>query len=142
MPAIIAYAVLVVSSFLLHFMWERVHIALYTGYESLEGIVPVYLYATLGDVGYTLFAALVIAILKRDVGWMKTVRGVDYAALAGIGLAIAIFVEKKAQLLGRWEYTETMPLIYGFGLSPMVQMTVLLPLSVFISVVVVQHLNR
>lgn len=142
MPAIIAYAVLLVSSFLLHFMWERVHIALYTGYESLEGIVPVYLYATLGDVGYTLLAVLVIALLKRDVGWMKTVRGVDYAALAGIGLAIAIFVEKKAQVLGRWEYTETMPLIYGFGLSPLVQMTVLLPLSVFISVVVVRHLNR
>jgi len=142
MPAIIAYAVLLVSSFLLHFMWERVHIALYTGYESLEGIVPVYLYATLGDVGYTLVAVLVVALLKRDVGWMKTVRGVDYAALAGIGLAIAIFVEKKAQVLGRWEYTETMPLIYGFGLSPLVQMTVLLPLSVFISVVVVRHLNR
>lgn len=136
MRPIIAYAVLVACSFLLHLAWERVHIVLYTGYGALEGALPVYLFATIGDVGYTLLAVLIVALVKRDLGWIQKVALRDYALLASLGLMIAVFVEKKAQVLGRWEYTDAMPLLYGFGLSPLAQMTVLLPLSVYISTVV------
>jgi hypothetical protein len=142
MPAIIAYAALAGVSFLLHFVWEKLHIGLYTGYEALEGALPVFLYATLGDVGYTLLAVLVVAALRSETDWMRNARRREYALLAGVGLAIALFVETKAHLLGRWEYTDAMPTLWGFGLSPLVQMTVLLPLSVYISVVVMRHFRR
>jgi hypothetical protein len=120
-------------SFFLHLTWERLHIVLYKGYEALEGVLPVYLHAALGDVMYTLLA----------IGFMTLLCGTrifhaplsrDYALLAFLGLCIAIFVEVKADMFGRWEYTDAMPLIYGLGLSPLLQMTVLLPLSVYIVV--------
>ena len=126
-------AILSAVAFILHLIWERLHIQLYTGYEALEGILPVYMLATFGDVMYTLLAVLVYTLLKRDSRWFLNARAVDFACLALIGLGIAIFVEYKAMLLMRWEYLPGMPLIFGYGLSPLVQMTVLLPTSVYIT---------
>lgn len=142
MRPIIAYAVLAAISFLLHLGWERLHIVLYTGYEALEGVLPVYVFATLGDVMYTLCAVALIAFMKRNVLWMNHAGPFDYVGLAAAGLFIAIFVETKAQMLGRWEYTGAMPTVYGLGLSPLVQMTVVLPLSVYLSVVVTRIISR
>lgn len=142
MRTIMAYAALAVISFLLHLIWERLHIVLYTGYEALEGILPVYVFATFGDVLYSLFAVLAIAAIRRNLLWMNGAFLIDYAILTSLGLAIAIFVETKAQWLGRWEYTEAMPTIHGLGLSPLLQMTVLLPLSVYLSVVVARIISR
>jgi len=114
------------------------HISLYRGYEALEGFLPVYVYATLGDVFYT-FVGVLIATIFCGARLFRAPRLREYALLALIGLLIALFVEVKAQFLGRWQYSDAMPLIYGLGLSPLLQMTVLLPLSVFISTAIARH---
>lgn len=119
---------------LLNLSWERVHIVLYRNYERMKGRMPVFVFATLGDVLYTFFALALIALFKRDAVWFLNPTILDYAGLAILGFCIAIFVEYKAMALKRWEYTENMPCVFGIGLSPLVQMTVLLPLSVFINV--------
>lgn len=142
MPSIIAYVVLGAISFLLHIVWERLHVVLYTGYEAMEGKLPVYLFATIGDVFYTLLAILTIAYVRRSFRWFCEIRPRDFATLAAVGLAVAIFVEGKAHVYGRWEYTDAMPMVWIFGLSPLVQMTVLLPLSVYITTVVLRVMNR
>jgi len=142
MRSLKVYAVLATISFLLHVVWERLHIVFYTGYEALEGVLPVFLLATLGDVVYTLLAVSAFALVKRDILWVRRAGMGDYAALALLGFFIAVFVEYKAMLLGRWAYTDAMPLVYGFGLSPLLQMTVLLPLTVYIATVVLRWLNR
>lgn len=142
MRSIIAYAVLGTISFLLHIVWERLHIVLYTGFEAIEGVLPVYLFATIGDVFYTLLAILTIAVVRRSTRWFCDMRPRDYVTLAAVGLAIAIFVEGKAFVYGRWEYTDAMPMVWIFGLSPLLQMTVLLPLSVYITTVVLRVMNR
>lgn len=142
MRIIISYAVLAGISFLLHILWERLHIVLYTGYESLEGMLPVYLFATIGDVFYTLLVVFLIAVVRRDRAWMEKIRTKDYATLAVIGCTVAVYVEAKARIYERWAYTDAMPVIWGFGLSPLIQMTVLLPLSVYITTVVVRRFSR
>lgn len=142
MRPIIAYAVLAPVSFLLHLLWERAHIVLYTNYEALEGVLPVYVFAAFGDVFYTFLAIFTIALVRRDIAWIYAVRAREHAMLAVVGLAIAVFVEAKARVYARWEYTDMMPTLWGFGLSPLIQMTVLLPLSVFITMVVVRFFNR
>jgi hypothetical protein len=96
-------------------------------------MVPVFLYATLGDCMYTLLAVAGVALYRRDFVWFRAASARDYLLLAGVGLGIALFVETKAMMLQRWEYTDAMPLVYGFGLSPLVQMAILLPLSVFVA---------
>ena len=37
---------------------------------------------------------------------------------------IAVFIEKRAMIEGRWIYTEAMPLLFGLGLSPLMQLPV------------------
>ncbi len=127
-----AFAVAAVA-FVFNFAWEWLHIPLYVNYVDMGGRLPLALYATLGDVFYTLLAVTGIALYKRDAGWMRRARGADYAALAALGLSIAVLVEYKAMLLHLWEYAPAMPTLFGFGISPLVQMAVLLPLSVYLT---------
>ena len=136
MHIVLDYAILVASSFFLHLAWERVHIRLYTGYEKMEGLLPVYLFATMGDVAYTLCAVFFVAIVRHDVTWfVRDVSTGEYLLLALIGFCIALFVEYKAIYFNKWEYLPEMPIMPFFrvGLSPIAQMTVLLPFSVFIT---------
>ena len=126
-------ALLALVSFVLHFAWESEHLTLYTGYEGISGPFPVTLYAALGDVVYTLGAYLVIALLLRSPDWPLGASRRSYALLVVLGLSIALFVEWKAALLSRWEYAEAMPTLFGIGFSPLVQMALLLPLSVYLS---------
>ncbi len=139
----IPFIVLALAAFLLHLAWERVHVQLYTGYEKMEGLLPVYVFATIGDVAYTLCAVFFVAILARDLAWF--VRGVstgEYLLLALLGFCIALFVEYKAKYYKKWEYLPEMPIIpfLRVGLSPIAQMTVLLPFSVFITTIILIHL--
>lgn len=135
------FLVLAVISFGSHYVWESLHIPLYTGYAGLGGDMPVVLYATVGDVFYTLLVVGAFCVYKRQARWLRNPAHGDYIALAIAGLAIALFVEEKAALLGRWEYTAAMPTLWGFGLSPLLQMTILLPLSVYASAFILRRLR-
>ncbi len=136
-----AYALLALISFLLHFVWERLHITLYTGYEAMEGVLPVYLFATLGDVAYTLGAVVLVSFFTGSLVWFVRARVWGFLGLAIVGFCIALFVEYKAMALGRWEYTDAMPMLWSLPVSPLVQMTLLLPLSVFLTAVVERRLR-
>ena len=119
-------------AFVLNFVWETLHIPLYTNYGDI-GVLPLALYAAFGDVLYTLIVIAGVALYKHDACWMRRAQCRDYTALALLGLCVAVFVEYKAMLLHLWEYAPAMPTLFGFGLSPLLQMAVLLPLSAYIS---------
>lgn len=108
---------------------------LYTGYEDLSPYFPITIWATLGDVLYTLLIALFFVVIKSDSGWIAKATKKDYGALAAVGFLLALFVEYKAQFFGLWQYGEAMPIIpfLGVGLTPIVQMALLLPVSVFLA---------
>jgi len=131
MKSITTFAVLAGVAFVLHFVWEMVHIPLYTGYEALGSGMSLTLLATLGDILYTLAAVLLVALFKQRLLWAHQPKPSDYVGLGVLGFCIALFVEYKALALHRWAYTAAMPLFAGVGLSPLLQMTLLLPLSVF-----------
>jgi hypothetical protein len=136
MQVLVAYAVIAAIAFLFHLAWERVHIRLYTNYDAMKGILPVHVLATIGDVAYTLCAVFFVAILKRDVVWfLSPVSTADIFLLAGLGFCLALFVEYKALYFKKWEYLPSMPIIpyLHVGLSPIAQMTVLLPVTVCIA---------
>ena len=130
------FTFLALVTLLLHGIWEHAHIALYTGYEALEGILPVWVFATIGDFVYTLLAVVLVGAILQDMQWFeKDFSKIRYFSLAAIGFLIALMVEYKGLYLGRWEYLLSMPLIplLQVGLSPILQMTILLPISVFIT---------
>lgn len=136
----VSVLILFLVSFLLHLVWERVHIRLYTGYEAMQGRLPVFVFATLGDVLYTFIAIALVSLFKGPFSWFLAAGPSDYVGLALLGFFIAVFVEYKAMALGRWKYLPAMPRLFGLGLSPLLQMTVLLPLSVYSTVALLQWL--
>ena len=120
-------------SFLLHLGWESLHVQLYTGYENWTGGAPVVFLATIGDVLYTLGAFALVSGFKGSIEWIKEATKRDYLMLVTLGFLIALFVEYKGLALHRWQYLPDMPLIplLQVGLSPIIQMALLLPLTVF-----------
>ena len=126
---------LAIISFLLHLGWESSHLPLYGGYESLSPILPITIWAAIGDVLYTIGAVLLVALLKGRLNWIREATYKDIASLAVLGFFIAVFVEYKGLFLNRWHYLEAMPVISGLGvgLSPILQMSLLLPVSVFLT---------
>jgi hypothetical protein len=131
-----------IIAFCLHLVWESLHVGLYTGYEHITNL-PITVYATLGDVLYTIFAYLIMAIIKHDIQWLKNMSINDILIIATLGLFIAIFVEYKALLLFRWQYSSAMPIIpiLNIGLSPVLQMTVLLPASLNIVKIIMKKMS-
>jgi len=115
-----------------HFIWESLHVGLYTGYSGLSGSLPITVWATIGDVTYVLASVLFLSLVKYEFQWMSAPQWADIAGLAILGAGIALYVEYKALALERWSYLPAMPIIPGLevGLSPVVQMTLLLPLAV------------
>jgi hypothetical protein len=98
--------------------------------------MPISVFATLGDVLYVCGAVVVLSLVyKTSLLRASPLARRTYAVLGVVGLVIALFVEYKALYFGRWEYNALMPVtpFLKVGLSPIVQMTVLLPLSVYVS---------
>ena len=65
-----SFLVITPVAFALHFVWETLHIPLYTNYGDIS-VLPLALYAALGDVFYTLLTVACVALYKRDAGWMR-----------------------------------------------------------------------
>lgn len=131
-------AVLSGVSFVFHALWEvaQLYAGLYVGYEALAAAhSPLWFYATVGDVFYTLLALGVLLVLRRGMGARGVFRIREYFYLACIGAVLAVFVEYKASLLHLWGYSTRMPLVpyLHMGVSPLLQMTLLVPLSLYIT---------
>lgn len=122
-------------AFVVHVIWENTQASLYEGYGSFAEHLPVCVGGTFGDVAITLFVYLIVALLKNDFNWIAALNKKDVIALAVIGLFIAVGIEWRALLFGRWAYTDAMPIIpyLQVGLTPILQMILLLPFSVYLT---------
>ena len=135
---------LALVSALLHMVWENSHVGLYTGYDALGGGLPITVFATIGDVLYTLAAFALASLFKHGIEWVRETRWHDFLALGCLGFFIALYVEYKALALARWSYLPEMPILPGFevGLSPVLQMVILLPLTVAIVGLIERRISR
>ena len=125
---------LVIVAGIAHWLWERAHVGLYTGYAHLTRL-PITVDAALGDVGYTIGTVLLVSFIKANIAWVLSPSSADLLALAVLGCIIALMVEYKALAFKHWAYRDTMPILpfLHVGLTPIVQMTVLLPATVWIA---------
>jgi len=124
-------AIITAAAFVLHLVWENAQAPLYAGYQSFSAHFPLCLMGAAGDVAVTLFVLAFMLLLKREIP--QTAR--DFIALAVIGFGIAVLIEQRALLSGAWGYAPAMPLlpILQVGLTPILQMTILLPLSFYLA---------
>lgn len=130
-------------SFGLHFVWEFSHVRLYTAFDHWSGGIPVYWLATIGDVLYTLGAFALVSAIKQTYDWVRDMTLSDYLMLVSLGFLIALFVEYKGLAFERWQYLPDMPIIpvLNVGLSPVLEMSLLLPLTVFLTALVLRRIK-
>lgn len=123
------------TAFMLHLIWENAQAPLFAGYVSFGQNLPICFLGTIGDVVFTLLVYLGIGLLKNDFGWIMRLNRKDIAVIAALGFLGAIAIEWRALLFGRWGYTDAMPIIpyVQVGLTPILQMTLLLPLSFYVT---------
>ncbi len=116
---------------ILNLIWEFSHFPLY---HNLTGIsnIPLLLIASIGDLFLISLVFLVISYKNKTTNWIKAPDYSDYFLIILLGSFISILIEVISINLGSWAYRETMPVIFGIGLSPLVQLSVTSILSLFI----------
>lgn len=122
-------------AFFLHIIWENAQAPLFVGYSSFGKHLPICFLGTIGDVVFTATMYLGVSLLKNDFAWIVRLNKKDILVLTAIGFFFALGIEWRALLFNRWSYTNAMPIIpyLRVGLAPILQMTLLLPLSFYLT---------
>ena len=109
---------------ILNLIWEFSHYSLYYDYSSIIGIPHLFL-AGFGDLFLIGFIFFIISAKRNSIKWVKKPVISDYGFLMVAGFLISIIIEIiNIKFLGRWAYKPQMPVIFGIGLSPMLQLTI------------------
>lgn len=127
----------VLTGFVLSEIWEMAQMSAYveTTGRSWTSTLGLCTKAAVGDVGIILGIYAAGALAAGNLVWGLRGRLNIYATVAVLGLAYAALVEHAALAVGRWSYTERMPVVsvLGAGLLPLLQMTLLPPTTFWIS---------
>ena len=115
----------------LNLIWELGQMKWYQGFSTFSDHI-VCVPAAFGDVLAVLSLYAVVAYVKHDWLWYKSIDRSSVTITVLLGGLLAIVMEERALMLGLWSYTSDMPLVPFFhvGLLPVLQM-MLLPLVSF-----------
>jgi hypothetical protein len=125
-------------AFLLNFPWEFLQVPFFAEMPSMEHwqAVRFCTQATLGDVLIALCAYWIVAMLRRDRGWILQANASAMFAFMALGVAATLGLEWHATVLQqRWQYSALMPRLplLGTGLTPVLQWLLLPPLIVWLA---------
>ena len=128
-------AALLAVSFGANWVWEVAQMAAYApaAGRSRTGEFLVCTLAAVGDAALTLLVFVAVASVKRSLRWAWDGGWKAYGAAALAGGALAVLIEWAALAAGYWSYAPGMPRVpvLGVGLLPFVQLTLLVPLSLW-----------
>ena len=131
------FAATALAGFVLNEIWEMAQMSAYveTAGDSWTSTLGLCTWAAVGDAGIILGICTVGALAAGDLGWGWRGRWNIYVTAALLGLAYAALVEHAALATRRWSYTERMPVVpvLAVGLWPLLQMTLLPPLTFWIA---------
>ncbi len=133
-----ALSLYVGSSFLLHLVWENAQAPLYAGYTSFPQHFRICLKGALGDLLFMLDLYLAVALLHRNLCWITdgsaVSRPLTWIILLLLGGLLAVSFEWWAVFAAhRWAYG-SMPLLPGgIGLTPVLQMILIPPMSLLLT---------
>src|SRR3989344_2632300 len=134
--AILVVLVLFLISFGLNFIWESYHsIFFFTCCNDMAAPEHLKLmsYVSMID-GLMILLSYGLVSLKSGLFWIKDRKVNNYWAFSLIALIIAVWIEYKGvYLLKEWSYNEWMPVIFGLGLSPLIQLIITGWLSIILT---------
>jgi hypothetical protein len=97
---------------ILSLIWEFFHFPLY---YDLTGLI-----------------FLVVSYKNKTHKWINNPKHFDYLIIILLGIFISVLIEGINLNLGRWAYKEAMPIIFGLGISPLLQLFITAIISLFI----------
>ena len=120
-------------AFALNLTWEIAQVRLYTLWAEADGLTVAWslFHCTLGDVliALALFALAGMALQRAD--WPVSRPWPGGAMVVSGAIAYTAWSEwYNVYRAGSWAYTVSMPLIFGIGLSPLLQWLILPPVLV------------
>jgi amino acid transporter len=134
MPGVIARAGLWSAlAFVLNLTWEIAQVRLYTIWAEADRLSVAWalLHCSLGDVLIALAMFALAGVVLRRADWPAS-RPWAGSAIAVIGAVTFTAWSEwyNVYRAGSWGYTASMPLIFGIGLSPLLQWLILPPVLV------------
>jgi len=124
-----ALAITFILSYLLNLLWEVAHSVLYN-WDKLPLKNDVYFYiprilgAALGDAFIISLIFLLNCSLRKGYKWAAFPEKRDYFVFIIGGLLSSVLIELNALFSGSWSYNLYMPLIFGIGITPLIQLTI------------------
>ena len=120
-------------AFVLNLVWEISHVGLYTLWKEADGLRIAWsvFHCTVGDVliALAMFALAAIVLWRADWPVSRPWTGGLIVVIAA--MAFTAWSEwYNVYRVGAWNYTTSMPLIFGIGLTPLLQWLILPPVMV------------
>lgn len=114
---------------LLNAFWEFGHSSLYTDHvRGLWYVVWTRLHCTGGDVMILVITFWIVSLLTRSRTWVTDDRQWPRVFFVIGGFSYTVFSEwLNTTVRETWTYTDAMPTIFGFGLTPLLQWIVVPP---------------
>jgi len=123
-------------SFVFNFIWESLQaVYLYQGHDlDARTYVPMMVYVSSVDGLLILGMYLLVSLLLKNLSWPRNMRRRSIGLFLLLGLFTSATVEYvSVHVLSRWAYLQTMPTLFGIGLSPLLQLDVTGLLSLWIT---------
>lgn len=118
---------ILIFSFLLNFFWESLHaFSLYKDHIiDSDKYVRMMVYVSLMDAVTILAMYVFCAFFIQDILWLRKLYPKQVIMFLIIGLIVAVAAEYWAvYITHEWYYNNRMPVIFGIGLSPFLQLSV------------------
>ena len=120
-------------AFVLNLTWEIAHIRLYAIWAAADGMTIAWslLHCTVGDVLIALAMFALAALVLWHADWPAS-RPWTGGIIVVIGAIVFTAWSEwyNVYRAGNWGYTASMPMIFGIGLSPLLQWLILPPVMV------------
>ena len=124
--------ILALITLVFNLIWEFSHYSLYNDVSSITG--PAHLImASFSDVLCIFLAFGIVSLINKNINWINQPNSKTYFLTIVFAMIIAIAIEVvNVYFLKRWAYKEIMPIIFGIGLSPLLQLAITGSLSLWI----------
>jgi hypothetical protein len=114
---------LIIIILVLNLIWEFSHYGLYLDLTRIPSTIHSIL-ASFVDVFLIMFIVFLVSIKNKNIKWINKCGEKNYFFVIIFGLILAFVWEKINLSLNRWIYSVEMPLFFGVGLSPLLQLAI------------------
>ena len=118
-------------AFILNLIWELLHYFLYI---DLSGIpkYPHILLASFTDMILISVIFFLVSVIDKSFKWIGKPDWLNIVIIFVLSIVASASIEVWALKTGRWAYTSLMPVVFGLGVSPLVQLFATGILALFI----------